>query len=124
MISANEDALICDLAEVYGIFEYRALPVPLLATLSVGLGEKSRIKKYMSEEKTDKKTMLLAAIVDRLSLLVWLQTEDGKNGTNRPESVLNAILGIVPEESQVEGYETGEEFEQAWERTTGVAHGR
>ena len=33
MIASSEDALVCDMAETYGVFDYRALPVPLLAKL-------------------------------------------------------------------------------------------
>ena len=37
MIALDQNALICDFAETYGIYNYRALPVSLLATLAVGL---------------------------------------------------------------------------------------
>ena len=44
MIRFDEDALICDLAETYHIYDYRSLPVKLVATLSAGLRDDSRIK--------------------------------------------------------------------------------
>lgn len=44
MIAKDEDALICDLAETYRIFDYRSLPLKTVATFSVGLRENSRIK--------------------------------------------------------------------------------
>ncbi len=122
MISADEDALICDLAETYGIFEYRALPARMLATLAAGLRENSRIKMRISGEKCSKTELFLAAIVDRLSLLVWAKTEDGKNGVNRPKSVLSTIL-CNEQAEPVEAYETADEFEAAWTSITGVSHG-
>ena len=36
MIFTDEEALICDLAETYQIFDYRSLPVRTVATLSAG----------------------------------------------------------------------------------------
>lgn len=124
MLSADRDALICDLAEVYGIFNYRALPVALLATLSVGLREDARIKQKLSGTKLTKLEALAAAAVDRLSLLVWFNSEDGRKGENRPASILSALMGDEPEEKPVEGFETAEEFEAEWTRRTGVSHGR
>ena len=124
MLSADRDALICDLAEVYGIFDHRALPATLLAALTVGLREDSRIKMKLAGQKLTKLETLAAATVDRLSMLVWLNSEDGRKGENRPVSVLSMLLGEEPEEKPVEGFETAEEFEAEWTRRTGVSHGR
>lgn len=115
MIACDEEALICDLAETYGIFDYKALPLKLVATLSVGLRENSRIKMKLSGVKTTTDMMLLASAVDRLSLLVWAKTEDGQNNVNRPKSIL-AILTGNKEESDVVAFETVEEFEAERER--------
>lgn len=68
--------------------------------------------------------MLLAAALDRLSTLVWFQTEDGQAGRNRPKSLVAVLLGETQETKRnVRSYETSEEFEQAWRSITGVAHG-
>lgn len=124
MISADRDALLCDLAETYGIFDFRALPVSVLAALSVGLRDDSRIKMRLSGAKATRGELLLAAVVDRLSMLVWMQTEDGHKGVNRPQSVFSAIQGDnTPENGQQVGFETAEDYEAAWARITGVAHG-
>lgn len=122
MLSADEDALICDLAETYGIFDYRALPARTLATLAVGLREDSRIKMHLIGAKVPRKDLLLAAIVDRLSLLVWFNTEDGRNGVNRPPSVLGSIFGNESADN-VEAFETADAYEAEWARITGVTHG-
>lgn len=123
MLSADCDALICDFAETYGILNIRALPVSLLATLAVGLREDSRIKMNLSGSKANKSEMLLAAAVDRLSLLVWAQTEDGRNGVNPPKSVLDSIVGAEKTDSLVVAFESGDEFEIEWAQITGVSHG-
>lgn len=35
MLNLSEDALICDFAETYHIYDYRSLPLRLVATLAV-----------------------------------------------------------------------------------------
>ena len=41
--------MICDLGETYQIYDYKSYPVSLIATLAVGLGPESRIKRYLSQ---------------------------------------------------------------------------
>ena len=122
MLATDRDALICDLAETYGIFDMNALPIPLLATLSVGLRENSRIKMRMSGERPIRNEILLAAIADRLSLLVWFMTEDGQNGVNRPESLVEMLLGGTLENSDIETFDSADAFEEEWRRRTEVSH--
>ena len=117
MISTDKNALICDLAETYGIFNYRALPVETLAVLSVGLRENSRIKMKLSGVNVTPDFLLLAKAVDLLGLLFWSKTEDAQNGTNRPKSIVE-MLTRVEKESDVLSFETAEDFEAEWQRIT------
>lgn len=98
----------------------------LLATLFVGLREESRTKMYLLGAKSTRTDILMAAVVDRLSMLLWMLSEDGKNGINRPKSIISAILGTQEEENKdkVEAFEKAEDFENAWEAITGVKYGR
>ena len=123
MLATDADALICDLAEVYGIFDYRALPVSMLATLASGLREDSRIKMRLSGGKVPRRDLLLAAAVDRLSLLVWGMTEDAKRGTNRPKSLVAAFLEESDDPGEVMAFDSADAFEAAWAKATGVYHG-
>ena len=113
MLAADEDALICDLAETYGIFDYRALPVPLLATLAVGLRDNSRIKMRLCGSAVAQDTMLLAAAVDKLTFLAWAKTKDAQSGRNRPQSIWAALLGREKSKSAVVAFDTAAEFEAA-----------
>lgn len=115
MIAADEDALICDLAETYQIFEYRALPVKLLATLAVGLRPNSRIKQSLSGVGVSAEEMLLAGIADRIGHLNWMMSEDGQKGTNKPQSILDILMGKQPSEGNktVMTFSTAEEYESA-----------
>lgn len=113
MIILDEDALICDLAETYRIYDMRSLPVRLVATLSAGLREDSRIIRKNEGRKISLSEMLLAHILDKVNILVWFQTEDGRKGDNRPKSVLADLLDIKEEnENNVEGFDSPLDFER------------
>lgn len=115
MIAADRDALVCDLAETYGILDYKALPVGLLAALSSGLRENSRIRLRLAGQTQDTGLLLLAAAVDRLSWLAWAQTEEARQGEGRPPSLLAALLG-TEEGAAADGplaFDTTAEYEAA-----------
>lgn len=109
MIKTDEDALICDFAETYGIYDYRSLPIKTVATLSVGLRANSRIKMKLNNQDLEPKELLMSAMVDRLSMLLWLQTKDGAKGKNMPP----LILKKKEEKDEIVGYESGFDFEIA-----------
>ena len=123
MLSADREALLCDLAETYGVFDLYALPVPTLAVLAAGLREDSRIKTRLSGVSVPRKDLLIAAAVDRLSLLVWGMSEDAKRGTNRPKSLVAALMGETEGSSDVMTFESPDDFEAAWAAATGVPYG-
>lgn len=115
MIRTDETALICDLAETYGILDWRALPLKTAAALSAGLRDNSRIKMKISGRKIDDSTALLASAVDRLTTLVWFKTKDGAKGRNRPESILDRLTEDhnKPKDKDIRTFRTPEEFEEA-----------
>lgn len=117
MIATDEDALVCDLAETYHVFDYRSLPARFVATLAAGLRESSRIKLKMAGMPCTSETLLLAMAVDRLSLLFWAKTEDGQKNRNRPESLYMRILGLNEKpENNVVAFASGSDFETARQR--------
>lgn len=119
MIAADEDKLICDFAETYNIYDYRALPVEYAATLACGLGENSRIKLALNNAEYSYETMLLTSAVDYLALLWWAKTEDGTKNVNRPPSIANIIRGVKKSENNdIQSYGSGEEFSAAYRKIT------
>ena len=66
MMAKYPDELTCDMAETYGVFDIKRVPVKLLATLAVGLRENSRVMMAKRGAIVDNKTILLAQIVDLL----------------------------------------------------------
>ena len=123
MLKTDREALLCDLAETYGVFDLYALPVPTLAVLAAGLREDSRIKTRLSGVSVPRKDLLIAAAVDRLSLLVWGMSEEAKHGTNRPKSIVAALLGEEDSSGDVIAFDTADDFNAAWAAATGVTYG-
>ena len=64
MISVDEEALICDFAETYHIYDYRSLPARRAATFAVGLRDDSRIKMKMAGMNVSMDSIMIAAIAD------------------------------------------------------------
>ena len=92
MLRADRDALICDLAETYGVLDHRALPAKTLAVLAAGLREDSRSKMNLSGRKAARAEMLLAAAVDGLNRITWLLSGVCPHEGEGPKSILRAIL--------------------------------
>lgn len=114
MINLDEDALICDFAETYHIYDYRALPLKYVAVLACGLRDNSRIKLKMADIRIDTKEMLLATIADRLSVRIWQSSEDGQKGRNMPKSMLDSLLNVKRDNSNVTSFDTVDDFIEAW----------
>lgn len=110
MYSRYPDELTCDMAETYGIFDIKRVPVQLLATLAVGLRDNSRVKMAMTQTPVRDETVLLAMIADYVHWIQWSMTQAAQDGGKPPKSVLDFYLGIDREET-LSGYSTPEEFE-------------
>lgn len=85
MLEKDREALICDMAETYQIYEIWDFPTTYIATLAAGLSEDSRIKRTLSQSITDKNTYMQALQVDLLQFLLWSKTKDAQHGRNKPE---------------------------------------
>jgi len=113
MISTDEDAVICDFAEVYHIYDYRSLPVTYAATLACGLRDGSRTAMAMSGMKHSIELAVSAMSLDYLALLWWAKTEDGQNNRNKPKSVFNMLFG-EPERKEIQTFVDGDDFMRRW----------
>jgi hypothetical protein len=114
MISLDEYALICDLAETYQIYDYRQLPPLRVAVFAFGLRDDSRIKMKASGQIVSMDTLLLAGISDKLSTLVWFQTKDGQKGNNRPTMLTDLLKNNEKESKEdVIVFSSGEDFVKA-----------
>ena len=117
MLNLDKDALLCDLAETYHIYDYKSLPCRMVATFSCGLRENSRIKMKIAGIEPIPEQMLIA---DGTRTTAWLQSEDGATGKNRPKSLLGMILGDGKEKSkEIQTFDSGEDFDREWAKLTG-----
>lgn len=112
MIRLDEDALTCDLAETYQIYDYKQLPVSKAAVFACGLRNDSRIKTKASGQSVPINTLLLAGISDRLSALIWFQTEDGQKGRNRPTMLVDFLTGKSETSKDIVVFASGKDFEK------------
>lgn len=112
MIKVDEEALICDLAEIYQIYDYKQLPPLVVAVFSCGLRDNSRIKMKLSGQLVPLETLLLAGVSDKLSLLLWSKTKDGQKGNNRPGSILKTLTTNESKEKEEVVFNSGKEFEE------------
>lgn len=114
-INTDKSALICDMAETYGVYDIWSLPPSTAAALAAGLHEDSRIKMKISGRKIGTDRALAAIIADRLGTLIWFKTEDGQKGRNRPESLYDMLTKDPDDSEQLASY-TELEFEEARQR--------
>lgn len=121
MIALDEDALICDFMETYGILDFRTLPVQKAAILASGLRADSRIKMLLKGIKTDDKTLLLGVIADALNTLVWFQSENGLKNINRPVSIVHSFFmsGREEADNEIVGFSSAEAYENERKRIIG-----
>ena len=115
----DEDALICDLAETYGVLDYEALPPSTTAALFAGLRDDARSMLRLSGAQAGTDRLLLAAVADRLSLLLWAQTVDGVHNRNRPQSIVSVLSGDQTAHGNVRGFKDGAAFEAARAKIVG-----
>lgn len=104
------------MAEIYGIYDWRALPLATAATLAQGLPASSRVAKRISNVAADRQEILLAIIADRIGHVAWMLSQDGQDGKNHPPSIFAALTGT---DRAPDGFESGEDFEAAWTVITG-----
>lgn len=121
MISKDEDALICDLAETYQIYDYKQLPASKVAVFASGLRDDSRIKMKLINQTVSLENLLLAGISDSLNELMWSKTKDGQKGINKPDSMV-AILTNKKQDKKddVIVFDSGEDFVKMRNQLIGV----
>lgn len=124
MIRADADALACDMAETYGIYDMRTLPLSRAAVFACGLRGDARIIQAVAgisgsaESRIDR--MLLAVIADGVNTLAWQNTKDGHKGKNRPESLFSALFKKEEKtRDSVRAFDSPEAFQAAWKAATG-----
>lgn len=114
MLKFDKDALLCDLAETYQIYDFKQLPLTKVAVFSLGLKDDSRIKMKLRNQKLNLEEMLIVSIADSLKLLLWSKTKDAQKNRNRP--VLWSSLFEEPKEKKEAVFSSGKDFEKERKR--------
>jgi len=114
MMKFDEDALLCDLAETYQIYDFKQLPLTKVAVFSLGLKDDSRIKMKIRSQKLDLEKLLLMSVADNLKILLWSKTKDAQKGRNKP--VLWSSALDEPKQKKEIVFNSGKDFENERER--------
>lgn len=115
MIALDEEALICDFAETYHIYDIYSMSMLYVAILACGLRDNSRIKMALNGLKVEPNTLLLAHIADNTAINTWFKTKDAETGQNRPQSIVRTLCGKNETEEMIT-FESGDDFIKEWER--------
>lgn len=113
MLNTDRDALECDMAQYYQIYNMEELGALKLSVYAYGLPEDSRIKRKLSGQKVSTNTLLLAMAVDALNMLVWSKTKDAQHNKNRPKNIAQSLVPKQEDDVDHNNYKTGQEFEKA-----------
>ena len=116
MLSRDEDALICDMAETYHVLDIWALPVETLAVLASGLRDNSRIKMLVAGINYIPMEVILPRIADCLSMLLYSFSKDAKYKRNMPTMFTDIMAGKTMQNNEVKSYASAADFMAARER--------
>ena len=98
------------MAETYGIFDYKEMKPSLIATLTVGLPESSRIMRKYSGVNLTLDQMLLALIADSINNLIYgLSRKKGK----KPQGILEKLMNKDKKKDDLMSFRTADDYE-AW----------
>lgn len=119
MMALDEDALICDFAEFYHIYNIYEYPPLYIATLAIGLRDNSRIKLKLLGLRVDLEMLLLAHIVDNTAINVYAKTKDAKSGINKPTSFVELLTKKKETKEKAREFNSGADFDKEWRRLSG-----
>ena len=117
MLASSRDELICDMAETYRIYDIKALPVSLLATLASGLRENSRTVLKMNGMKEVPLFLMVAHIADDLKMFDYSFSDDAKHHRNKPKLFTDEIFSRE-EPKKTDGFDSGNDFDDWWQNMT------
>lgn len=104
--------LICDLAEVYNIYDYRSFCPSYIATLVAGLRDTSRLVQESCDVHSSQSNLLLAHVVDKLSIILKILTGDKSN----IDSMVERLSGRETNNKTCMGFDSADDFKAYWEK--------
>lgn len=107
MWKSDPDALLCDFAETYHLYDLYQLPLSTVAVLACGLKPDSRSMMALQGQEMSPEMLLLCAIRDYLALIWWSKTKGAEKGRNRPKLLLEEAS-----KERTERFTSGKDFER------------
>lgn len=120
-----KDALICDFAQYYHIYDLYSMDVQTAAILACGLPPESRTMRQISDQKYDVDTLLRMRILDTLRYIeyAYLSTHS-KRKPQKPESIFR-LMTNQKDDKDIKAFQSTQEFEAERERILkDINHGR
>lgn len=115
MIELDEDALICDFAETYHIYDFRGLSPIRAGVLACGLRDDSRIKMKMMGMKVPFDDMLLATIADKLENQLYQYAKaHGASSLGEPVSIVQQLNNSPSDNKEFRTFTSGDDFMKEW----------
>ena len=110
-MASDRGDFICDLAETYGIYDYRKVPVHLLGTYAAGLGHNTRIGMKRRGVTAPADVILLAQLYELILTIAW---SFKKKKESLPKTPLDEfIVGEKAEtKKELKGFSSANAFEQ------------
>ena len=111
-MSDYEDELICDLAQVYGVHDWRKIPPANAAAMALGLPDDSRVKLKMNGRDFGFDRKLMMMIYDLLNWLTWTKTRQCELGYDPPLPLEETIRQNMEqaEEQRLMGFDDPDEL--------------
>lgn len=101
--------MTCDFAEIYGVYDWRALPLHTAAALAAGFGHGSRCEGVRAGLRVPVRDFLRAVCADRLALIFCALT-----GNKDLPYQFAPDLAADREPENTGRFESGEEFLAWW----------
>lgn len=110
-IKNDENALICDFAEYYHIYDYKRLPARYAGILASGLRDESRSVMSAAGHAINPDTYLLATISDELQIIMYQQRAAAGSKRNTKPKLITEMLENAQKENEYESFDSPEDFE-------------
>lgn len=111
-----KDALICDFAQYYHIYDLDSVNLQTAAILACGLPPDSRTLRQMTGQKFSAEMVIQMRILDTVRFFQYAYiSSHSKRKVPKPQSIFE-ILNEKKEENPIRGFKTKEAFEAARER--------
>lgn len=115
MLSFDRDALLCDMAETYGIYDIKAFKPKQIAMYACGLHPDSRIRSKLDGIYPMNTMEVLAHIADELKIIRHYFTAE------KSDPMPTFFTELIHEDEKrskknAQGFQSGEAFDEAWKQ--------